>query len=307
MGAAIDVGLLIEGQFGLNWPRWQRLVRAAEDLGFAAIYRTDHLVSAQPPDQDALELWTSLTWLAANTARIEFGTLVSPLTFRHPVHLAQAAAALDDLSGGRFTLGLGSGWSEREHRMYGFELFPPTERSNRLEEGLRIVSGLLRQDQPLTFAGEHFSVHEAVLLPRPARRGGPPILVAGTGRKRSLPLAARHADAWNGMFLSPEQLRQTNAELDRLLEAEGRPPRALRRTIMEAVDVGRTAAEVASKRAASAWAYWREPGLFAGTPPELRARLAEFERAGAQRVILQWLDLDDLDGLQVLAQGVLAH
>jgi F420-dependent oxidoreductase-like protein len=301
----VDVAIMVEGQSGLNWPRWQRLVRAVEDLGFAALYRSDHLVSAQPPDQDALELWTSLTWLAAHTERIEFGPLVSPLTFRHPVHLAQTAAALDDLAHGRFTLGLGAGWSRREHQMYGFEMFAPADRLDRMQEGLEIITRLLRTDEPVTFDGRFFCVREAVVLPRPARARGPRILVAGRGRKRSLPLAAQFADEWNAMFLAPETLAEMNAELDRLVIDNGRQPGDLRRTVMQGVDVGRTAAEVAAKRQARAWAFWREPGLFAGTPPELRQQLAAFERAGAQRVILQWLDLDDLDGLQLLAEGVL--
>lgn len=301
----VDVAIMVEGQSGLNWPRWQRLVRAVEDLGFAALYRSDHLVSAQPPDQDALELWTSLTWLAAHTERIEFGSLVSPLTFRHPVHLAQTAAALDDLAHGRFTLGLGAGWSRREHQMYGFEMFAPADRLDRMQEGLEIITRLLRTDEPVTFDGRFFCVREAVVLPRPARAHGPRILVAGRGRKRSLPLAAQFADEWNAMFLAPETLAEMNAELDRLVIDNGRQPGDLRRTVMQGVDVGRTAAEVEAKRQARAWAFWREPGLFAGTPPELRQQLAAFERAGAQRVILQWLDLDDLDGLQLLAEGVL--
>src|SRR5688572_24035868 len=179
----MDVAIMVEGQSGLTWPRWQRIVRATEKLGFAGLYRSDHLVSAQPPNQDALELWTSLTWLASNTDRIEFGPLVSPLTFRHPVHLAQAARALDDLSNGRFTLGLGAGWSQREHDMYGFPLLAPNDRLDRLEEGLRIITGLLRSGEPVSYQGQHFTVHEAVLLPRPAR--ATPVLVAGRGRKRS--------------------------------------------------------------------------------------------------------------------------
>jgi F420-dependent oxidoreductase-like protein len=298
----VDVAIMVEGQSGLTWPRWQRIVRAVEDLGFAGLYRSDHLISAQPPNQESLELWTSLTWLACHTTRIEFGPLVSPLTFRHPVHLAQIAASLDDLSGGRFTLGLGAGWSRREHDMYGFEMFAPADRLDRLEEGLQIITRLLRTDDPVTFEGRYFQVRNAVLLPRPTR---PRILVAGRGRKRSCPLAACFADEWNAMFLSPGDLVEMNAELDRLLSTAGRTPEHLRRTVMQGVEVGRTEAEVEQKCRARAWAWWREPGLFAGTRPRLRARLEEFERAGAQRVMLQWLDLDDLAGLELLAAALL--
>jgi F420-dependent oxidoreductase-like protein len=296
---------MVEGQSGLTWPRWQRLVRAAEELGFAGLYRSDHLISAQPPDQESLELWSSLTWLAANTSRIEFGPLVCPLTFRHPVHLAHAAAALDELSGGRFTLGLGAGWSRREHAMYGFEMFAPGDRLDRLEEGLHIITSLLRSAAPLTFHGRFFELREAVLAPQPARRGLPKILVAGRGRKRSFPLAACFADEWNVMFVAPDELRDMNAALDELVSAVGRTPTDLRRTVMQGVEVGRTEAEVEQKLRARAWMSWREPGLIAGCGSQLRERLMEFARAGAQRIILQWLDLDDLEGMQILAESVL--
>ena len=105
----IELALMVEGQNGLNWPRWQRLVTAVEDLGFAGLYRSDHYTNASPPDLDSLELWVSLTWLAANTQRIAFGPLVSPVSFRQPTMTARMATAVDDLSHGRLTLGLGAG------------------------------------------------------------------------------------------------------------------------------------------------------------------------------------------------------
>jgi alkanesulfonate monooxygenase SsuD/methylene tetrahydromethanopterin reductase-like flavin-dependent oxidoreductase (luciferase family) len=300
----VEVAIMVEGQSGLTWARWQRLGEAVERLGFAALYRSDHLVSAQVPDEPSLELWSSLTWLASHTRRIEFGQLVSPLTFRHPVHLAHAALALDELSGGRFILGVGAGWARREHQMYGFEMYPPRERLDRLEEGLAVIHALLKQDAPVTRDGRYFSVHDAVFLPRPA--GPPPrLLIAGRGRKRSMPLSACFGDQWNAMFISPATLREMNSDLDRLLIEAGRAPSDLRRTVMVGVEAGRTDAEVEARLAARAWAFWREPGLVAGTPQRLRERLAEFEAAGADRVILQWLDLDDLDALEFLAEAVL--
>jgi alkanesulfonate monooxygenase SsuD/methylene tetrahydromethanopterin reductase-like flavin-dependent oxidoreductase (luciferase family) len=301
----VDVALMVEGQRGMTWPRWQRLVRAAEQLGFAALYRSDHLIEAQPPDEATLELWTSLTWLACNTTRLEFGQLVSPLTYRHPVHLAQSAVALDQLSSGRFTLGIGAGWSRREHDMYGFEMYSPSDRLDRMEEGLRILTALLRSDSPLTFQGKFFTTREAILASRANPAGTPQLLVAGRGRKRSLPLAACYADQWNVMFVSPDELRMLNDEVDALLQAVGRKPPDLRRTVMQGVEVGRTEVEIADKRQARAWQWWREPGLFAGLAPQLRQTLKEFERAGADRVILQWQDLDDVDALEILAAAVL--
>ena len=107
------LSIMIEGQHGLTWPRWKRLVTEVERLGFAGLFRSDHFTNAQPPDKDSLELVTSLTYLADHTERIHFGPLVAPFSFRNPVMLARQAAALDDLSGGRMILGVGAGWQER--------------------------------------------------------------------------------------------------------------------------------------------------------------------------------------------------
>jgi F420-dependent oxidoreductase-like protein len=301
----LEIAIMVEGQSGLNWSRWQAFARAVEELGFVGLYRSDHLTAAQQPEQDSLEAWTSLTWLASHTRRIEFGTLVSPLTFRDPVSLARMASAVDDLSGGRLTLGVGAGWSHREHSVYGFDLPPPRERMNRLEEGLEVITRLLRGDPPVTFQGRYFQLQEAHMLPRPARAGGPRLLVAGSGRKRSLPLAARFADDWNVMFVAPATLAEMNTQLDELLEANGRRPADLRRTVMQGVEVGRTPAELQRKLADRAWQFWREPGLIAGGPAQMADQLGAFEAAGAQRIMLQWLDLDDLKGLELLARAVL--
>src|SRR5512141_2707618 len=118
----MEIAIMIEGQDGLNWPRWMRLVRAVEDLGFAGLYRSDHFTNAQGPEKDSLELWLSLTWLAANTRRIEFGPLVTPVSFRHPVFTARWGLQVDDLSNGRLRLGVGAGWQQREHHAFGFDL-----------------------------------------------------------------------------------------------------------------------------------------------------------------------------------------
>ncbi len=118
----IDVALMIEGQDGLDWPRWKRLAEAADTLGFAGLYRSDHFTNPEGPYKNALEMWISFSYLAVETKRIEFGPMVSPVSFRNPVVSAWSAAAVDDLSGGRFHMGLGAGWQEREHRNFGFDL-----------------------------------------------------------------------------------------------------------------------------------------------------------------------------------------
>ena len=206
----LEVAIMIEGQNGLTWPRWQKIVKSVEELGFVGLYRSDHFTNAMPHDQESLELWVSLTWMAANTSRIEFGPLVTPFSFRHPAVTARTASALDDLSGGRLTLGLGAGWQEREHHLFGFDLLDMDGRFARFEEGLECISRLFQSNEPVTFAGQFYQLHEAQVLPHPTRPGGPPLLVGGNGFKRTLSLAAKFADEWNANFLPPEQFKKGN-------------------------------------------------------------------------------------------------
>lgn len=303
----IEVAIMIEGQYGLNWPRWQRLATAVEDLGFAGLYRSDHYTNANPPDMDSLELWVSLTWLAGNTERIEFGPMVSPVSFRQPTMTARMAGAVDDLSGGRLTLGLGAGWQEREHRNYGWELLETGPRLDRLEEGLQIISHLLQNEAPLDFDGTYYQLHEAVLLPRPQRPGGPPILVGGNGPERTLPLTARYADAWNGIFVPPARFAELSARLDELLEENERRPEEVRRSLMTGCLFGRDSAEVARLAASRNRGVedLRQRGMAIGTGDEIVEQLGQWAEAGVQRIMLQWLDLDDLDRLDAMAQALL--
>jgi alkanesulfonate monooxygenase SsuD/methylene tetrahydromethanopterin reductase-like flavin-dependent oxidoreductase (luciferase family) len=256
---------------------------------------------------DSLELWVSLIWLADHTRRIEFGPLVSPVSFRHPAMTARQAAAVDDLSNGRLTLGLGAGWQEREHSNYGFDLLAPRPRFKRLEEGLNVITSLLHSDRPVNFDGAYFHLRDAILLPRPKRPGGPPILIGGTGPKLTLPLAARFASEWNGTFLTPGKYDEVNRQLTGLLEANGRKPESVRRSLMTGCVFGRDDAEVKRKVSARGQTTerLRERGILVGTAPAIVNQLRELEQAGCQRVMLQWLDLDDLAGLEALARGVL--
>ncbi len=303
----MDISIMIEGQNGLTWPRWQRLVRAVEDLGFRGLYRSDHFTNATPPDHDSLELWTSLTWLAAHTSRIRFGPLVTPCSFRHPVMTARSATAVDALSGGRLVLGLGAGWQAREHANYGFELLPLRARFDRFTESVEIIARLLASPDPITYEGQHYRLREAVLLPRP-RPGGPPILIGGNGERRTLALAARYAAEWNATFQSRDRLVALNRRLDTLLDRTGRGAGAVRRTMMTGLVFGRerSAVEETLRRRARTREEMRARGVIVGTPGEVAEQLAVLREAGLQEIMLQWLELDDLADLEVLAGAVLA-
>jgi F420-dependent oxidoreductase-like protein len=304
----MDIAIMIEGQNGLNWPRWKKIVNLVEELGFAGLYRSDHFTNASPPDIDSLELWVSLAWLADNTSRIEFGPLVTPFSFRHPVHTARMASAVDDLSGGRLTLGLGAGWQAREHEKFGFHLLDVDVRLNRLEEGLEVVTRLLRNDSPSSFSGEFYTLQEALMLPRPERSGRPPVLIGGNGEERTLPLAAKYADEWNAVFATADEVSRLNGILDGLLQEQGRDPADVRRSLMTGCVFGISDAKV--KEASKLYGdttpgELRKEGNLVGKGEQVSDQLAQLAETGIDRVMLQWLDLDNLDGLEALAKAVL--
>jgi F420-dependent oxidoreductase-like protein len=303
----LEVAIMIEGQMGLTWPRWQKIARLVEEAGFAGLFRSDHFTNANPPDMDSLELWTSLTWLAANTQRIEFGPLVTPFSFRHPAHTARMASAVDDLSNGRLVLGLGAGWQEREHHLFGFDLLEPGARFNRFKEGMEVVTRLLQSGEPVTFEGQYYQLRGATLLPRPQRAGGPRILVGGNGVKRTLAHVVQYASEWNCVMLPPKEFARLNQRLDEMLTAAGRKPESVRRSMMTGCVFGKDESTLRQKLAArgSPLEQLQERGVVAGSLGAINKQLAALEAAGLQRVMLQWLDLDDLESLDRLAKGIL--
>ena len=280
----VALSIMVEGQDGLTWQRWKRLVSEVESLGFAGLFRSDHFTNANPPDKDSLEMIVSLTYLADHTERIHFGPLVSPISFRHPTLLARQAAALDDLSNGRMILGIGAGWQEREHTLFGHALGDIPTRMARFEEGLEVITRLLQSDEPVTFEGKFFQLRGATLLPRPQRTGGPQILIGGNGVKRTLPLVARYANIWNGVFLSPEVFKENCTTLDGLLQKAGRKPSDVKRTMMHSATFGNDTMP--------------EPDVLIST-------IKAYEDAGAEELMLQWFDTDDIDGLRAFAENVL--
>jgi F420-dependent oxidoreductase-like protein len=301
----MEIAIMLEGQNGLTWPRFQRLAVAVEELGFAGLFRSDHFTNAQPPDIDSLELWVSLTWLASHTTRIEFGPLVSPVSFRHPVFTARMGKDVDNLAGGRLVLGVGAGWQVREHTNFGFDLLELGPRFARFAEGLEVITRLLREEAPVTFSGDFYQLQDAVLLPRSERPGGTRVLIGGNGMQKTLPLVARYANEWNGVFVPAARYAELNAHLTRLLQAEARDPASVRRSLMTNVLFGRNAREVQAKLAGRDPAALAERGILIGTGSALREQLAELAEAGVARVMLQWMDLDDLAGLEAFAAAVL--
>jgi F420-dependent oxidoreductase-like protein len=310
-----QIGIMIEGQDGLNWDRWKRLLKLAEDGGFQCVFRSDHYTNAGPPDKDSLELWVALTYAASHTKRIEFGPLVTPVTFRHPTMTTRMAAAVDDLSGGRLVLGLGAGWQEREHTKFGVPFYDFPTRFDMFQEALGLTKLLLESDEPVSYSGNHFSLEEAILLPRPARKGGPPILIGGNGPKRTLPLVAQYAAEWNAVYLPLERYKERTAQLDQILEQNGRKPEEVKRSLMTGTvfardDAGlKTALDERSRRTGQDNTVddLTARGLIVGTPSMWVDQIGKYVEAGVERFMLQWLDLDDLEGLEIVASKVLPH
>jgi len=306
----IDVALMIEGQNGLTWEHWKRIGKAADELGFKGLYRSDHYTNAQPPDKASLELWTSLTWLGSHTRKIEFGPLVSPVSFRHPTMTARMAASVDDLSNGRLVLGLGAGWQEREHKNYGWDLLEIHQRFDRFEEGLRIINSLLKNDEPSNFTGTYYRMKDGILLPRPRRPGGPRILIGGNGPKRTLPLVARYGDEWNALYINIDKFRTLNDQLNNLLADNHRNLSSVRRSLMIGCVFGHNDKEVRRKVSIRTGGKRSPTQLYerdfpVGTANQILDQLGRWAEAGVSTVMLQWLDLDDMDGLEGLAHKVL--
>jgi alkanesulfonate monooxygenase SsuD/methylene tetrahydromethanopterin reductase-like flavin-dependent oxidoreductase (luciferase family) len=319
----IEVSVAVEGLCGLTWHFWKRLVEAVEPWGFAGLYCSDHFTLPGTSGVASLELIVALTYLADHTERVHFGSLVAPFSFRDPVMLTRQAAALDDLSGGRMILGVGAGWMDYEHQMFGYNLGDMATRMARFAEALEVATRLLQSNELVSYDGRFYQLREAILHPRPQRQGGPLILVGGKGPRRTLPLVARYANIWNVTRLTPDEFRALSARLDELVHAAGREPNAIKRTLMIPIFCGRDRAELERRvqRFRQLFADRADMPLDAlldnmrafftnmivGTPEEVTDKIHAYADAGVDELIIQWIAVEDLEGLQVLAEQVLPH
>ena len=310
------IGVMIEAQEGLTWERWFRLAERVESLGLDSLWRSDHFFSLSGHhDRPALECWTSLTALAQRSQRIRFGPLVSPMTFRHPALLARMAAAVDGLSDGRLVLGVGAGWNDSEHAAFGITLPALKERFDRLEEGIAVIKALW-SGGTVDFDGRYYPLRGASALPRPIQKPAPPLLIGGDGELRLLRIVAQHADEWNSHAPGPEAYRAKRARLEEHCRAVGRDPNAIHRSWMGGILIGRDRSEVLEK---GRWFHsflgplaggspgavpevLRQRHWLVGTPDEVAGQVDAWSAVGVERVMLQWYNLDDLDGLSLLAR-----
>jgi alkanesulfonate monooxygenase SsuD/methylene tetrahydromethanopterin reductase-like flavin-dependent oxidoreductase (luciferase family) len=294
------IGIMIEGQEGLTWDRWRHICHDADTLGFDSLRRSDHFVSVMGEvDRDCVECWTSLALAAEWTKRIEFGPMVSPMTFRLPSMLARIATSVDLLSGGRLILGVGAGWYEREHVEFGVPFLTLKERLDRLEEGIRTIRATWVKSNP-----------------KPPRNTIP-LLMGGLGEKRALPIVAREAAEWNMTRLDTDLYKHKRKVLEDCCRSIGRDPATIRQSVMTSYIVGRNRDELRERAAQVREIVPRFKDMspdqvlddvrktwFVGTPEEVAEQIRGVAALGIDLFMLQHFLLDDRDALKLLAEEV---
>jgi F420-dependent oxidoreductase-like protein len=259
-------------QHQLTWDELVSRARLAEDAGLEGVWLFDHFKALYAdPNGPSMEAWTLLAGLARETSQVRLGTLVTGMTHRHPSVLAAQVVTVDHLSGGRVECAVGAAWNSAEHRELGIAFPPVAERMERLEEGVEVMRRLFTDDD-VTFEGRHFRLKHASYNPKPVQSPHPPIWIGGTGRRRTLPIAGRLADAWHGWATDAAELAQQNAIVDRAAEEAGRDPASILRA--SSLSISEPWDEV---KAAFEWMASGGIGyLVIEWPTEGRARLEEF-------------------------------
>jgi F420-dependent oxidoreductase-like protein len=306
----VRFALMTEPQQGLSYDEILALARTAEEAGLESFFRSDHYASFPGPGgQPTTDAWATLGGLARETTRIGLGSLVSPVTFRPPGHLAKLVATVDEMSGGRIELGMGAGWNDEEHTQLGLPFPDLGERYDMLEEAVAIVHGLWTEDDGWSFEGRYWQVRDAHFHARPARNGRrhPPIILGGQGGPRLARLAAAFADEFNLTSASTDGARTAFARMRNACADAGRDPATLRLSAMTGVLIAETDGELRDRirqlleltgggsMDSDRWLTERRRRWIVGTPDEARERVEAFASAGAERIMLQDFLPRDLD------------
>jgi F420-dependent oxidoreductase-like protein len=276
------------------------LWRRVEDLGFDWISIWDHFYGATglPDDADCFESIAMHTALALETSRVECGSLVYSIGYRHPAVLAKAITSIDQLSGGRAAMGLGAGWAEVEYKAYGIEFPGAGVRLDQLEEGAAVLRGLLH-DEVTNFSGTWFTVTDARNEPRPVQ-AKLPIWIGGQGEKRTLKIAAQFADGWNVPFVSPDTFAHKRSVLHEHCATVGRDPAEIRC----AVNLGLAWTEESLQQQFGGLAQFVRPGVLGGSVDEVVDRIGEYVEAGADQVNLALRAPFDIESVEKFAEGL---
>jgi F420-dependent oxidoreductase-like protein len=311
----MEIALMIEGQEDVTWEDWLALAGACEANGVGTMFRSDHYLSVSDHvERGSLDAWITIAALAAETETLRLGTMVSPATFRHPAVLAKEVASADVISGGRVELGIGAGWWEREHELYGFDLPPVGPRLDAMEEQMQVILGHWGPG-PFDFEGEHFRAKELDARPKPVQEPHPPVILGGSGGPRSLRLAAAYADEYNVVMGTPEKIAEVRAGLDRACEAAGRDPATLPLSTMTnwlvgadredlLVQAGRLAEWTGEGGDGEGYVAARPDSTILGTVEEAVEQLRALEAAGLARIMAQHLLHRDLDAVELIGRQV---
>ncbi|WP_327107403.1 LLM class F420-dependent oxidoreductase [Nonomuraea glycinis] len=309
-GDGIRLRVLVEPQHGGAYADFLAMALAVEDAGFDAFFRSDHLLGVVPDDPayQPTDCWTTLGALARDTQRVRLGALMGAATFRHPGLLATIVASVDQMSGGRVELGLGTGWFEREHAAFGIPFPAQRERFDRLEEQLAVITGLWGtppgDPDGFSFDGAHYRIEANRNPPRPVQSPYPPILIGGSGPRRTPAIAARYASEFNTALGG--DLRERLGTFSRACEAIGRDPAEPRRSSVIPTAVGGTPAET-ERRASVIGSDFIRTNALIGTPAMLTERIAELGGLGVDTVYLHIYDIHDLDHIALIGAEVLPH
>jgi F420-dependent oxidoreductase-like protein len=306
----MDLCLMIEGQEGVSWPEWVALAEACEEHGVPALFRSDHQLNlGDHPERGSLDAWGTIAALAAVTSTLRLGTLVSPVTFRHPSELAKLVTVADHVSGGRVEVGLGTGWHDREHAAYGFPYPPLGTRMQMLAEQLEIVHGHWAGG-PFSFHGRHYELMDLDARPKPVQRPHPPVLMGGAAGPRAAALAARWADEYNTTFATVDELTERRGRIAAACAEAGREP--LPFSVMTGFVVGsdrdelRGRAQRLAERTGTDPDPGRlrasQPGWIVGTVDEAVGQLTALRDAGVDRMMLQNLLHAELDVVEIIGR-----
>ncbi|MGH8937392.1 MAG: LLM class flavin-dependent oxidoreductase [Acidimicrobiia bacterium] len=305
----MDLALMTEPQMGGTYQQLLTVARFAEETGLASFARSDHYLWPSHP-REATDAWATLGGLARETKRIRLCVLVTPITFRHPGVIAKTAATIDEMSGGRLDLGVGTGWMAEEHEALGLPFPEWSERFARLEESLQYLRAAFDKGE---FHGDHYQLSGVDIEPKPSPSMA--IIVGGQGPRRTPRLAGTHADEFNHFIAPAAVLAEHLTAARRVASEAGRRPGLPRFSVMGPVVVGKDEAsfrrrleEAASARGRSAAEHRDrlvELGVPAGTSAQVKEALAALEEIGVEKYYVQFLDLADLPTIQETFEALL--
>lgn len=305
-----EIGVYLP-QMGFSFEEVLHRTQHCEDLGIDSLWLYDHLYGPGMPEYPSMEAWTLATALLSRTDRIRIGHMVLCNQFRHPVTLAKMATTLDQISGGRLALGIGSGSIEDEHRRAGLDWGTFAERSSRLAETLQILHQAFANER-IDFSGEHYAVADMPIKPGSVQKPRPPIVVGGVGEKFTLPLVARYADVWNVPTYALGEIEHKLSMLRSICEDIGRDPNTIVLSIEAVMALAPDAAalpkvrELAEKRFGIPAFGLHEAGLI-GTAPAMVDRLGELIEMGFGQIVLFTHDRCSDETLELLASEVIAR